>query len=252
MHIPPLDSPNHQATVHGLAVAGFIALVIAGISLAIYSARFVPGVVGRIGTAAVYLGSVFTPAPTLSVVQSPSASTTISFGQFASATSASANTAPVSSSTRQKTTSTTAGSKTDSTFVLGGATSVAAPFGLPDLVVSISATGYLTSTSTDSFVTGSVVSVGNRPAVKFTIKNSGTNATGPWRFGASIPTVGFYVYRSQPQQSLNPGDSIDYILGFDQANRGPGQMISVTANFDRAVPESNENNNSISATFTVL
>lgn len=251
MNMSGIDTPERKAAVYGLAVVGFIALMGAGIWLAFYSTRFVPDVANRIGSAAVFLGSLFTPAPTLTVVPTPTASTTISFGPTSTSPTATTS-ASASGSTQPKTTSTSAGTKTGGTYVLGSGGIPAAFYGLPDLVVSIDAVGYLTSTSTDSFVAGSVVSANNRPAVKFTVRNIGTNATGLWRFSASIPTVGFYVYRSLPQQSLNPGDSIEYTLGFDQANRGPNQMISITANFERTVTESTMNNNSASAQVTVL
>src|SRR3989344_4139658 len=159
MNISAIDTPERKAAMYGLAVVGFVALIGAGIWLAFYSTRFVPDVANRIGSAAVFLGSIFTPAPTLTVVPTPVASTTISFGQSTSTS--------VASSTQPKATSTTAGAKTSDTFVLGGSTTSSSLSGLPDLVVSIDAVGYLTSTSTDSFVAGSVVSAGNRPAVRF-------------------------------------------------------------------------------------
>jgi hypothetical protein len=246
------SSPSRQATVNGLAVAGFIALTVAGIWLAVYSTRFVPTVIGRIGSAAVYLGSVFTPSsnPSLSVVPNAS-STIISFGESTSTLSAS--TTPVTPEpAAQKPTAPIAGTKTDNVYQISGATTTPTVAGLPDFIVIIKAIGYLASTATESFVASSTVPNGNRPAVMFTIKNVGTNATGPWRFSASIPTQTAYIYQSQLQQSLNPGDSIDYTLGFDEANEGANQMVSITANFDHAVIESNSNNDSASANLTIL
>ena len=241
--------PNRKVVVDTLAVVGFIALIGASMWLAVYSTRFVPGVVNRIGGAAVYLGSVFTPAPepSLSVVSTPVASTTISFGEASSTIS---TTASSTTSTVTKPVSTTAGSQTNITQQISG-TGVA-PSGLPDLAVTISAIGYLATASADSFIESSTVPSGSRPAVKFTIKNIGTNWTGTWRFSASIPTWTAYVYQSAPQQTLSPGDSIDYTLGFDQANSGTNQMITITANFDHTTADSNPNNNSISAAINIL
>lgn len=249
--MPPSDSiPARQATIHGLAIIGFIALMAGGLWLGVYSARFVPGAVGRLGTAAVYLGSIFTPntPPSVAVVSTPTVSTTISFGAASSTVSKNTSAAPTGS----KTVSTTAGTQTGGTYQIGGSTGVPTLSGLPDFAVTITAIGYLASASTDSFVASSTVPVGNRPAVKFTIKNIGTNVTGSWRFSANIPTQSSYIYQSQPQQSLNPGDSIDYTLGFDQPTRGANQTISIIANFDHAVGESNTNNDSASATITIL
>ena len=236
-----------KTVVNGLAIAGFIALVGAGMWLAIYAARFAPTVVNGAGSAAVYLGSLFTPAPRLSVVSTSTAPTTIYFGEASSTISRSAVSTIIPGSKK-----TIAGNGTSGTYQIGGVTSTPALYGFSDLTVNITAVGYLTTASTDSFVAASAVPAGSRPAVTFTIKNIGTNATGSWRFSASIPTQTAYIYQSLPQQSLLPGDSIDYTLGFDQANKGTGQTISITANFDHAVSESNTNNNSASAQVTIL
>ena len=237
-----------QAAINGLAIVGFIALVAAGIWLAMYSTRYVPMVVNRVGSAAVYLGSVFTPAdePILSVVPASTASTTISFGD--SNSTISTPTTPANKNPIK----TTAGERTSGTYQISGATTTKALSGLPDLVINIDAVGYLASTSADSFVATSTMQSSNRPAVKFMIKNIGTNVAGQWRFSASIPTSSAYLYYSPLQQSLNPGDSIDYTLGFDQPIAGSNKMISVTANFDHAIGESNTNNNSASAQLTIL
>jgi hypothetical protein len=248
-------TPARQAATNGLAVVGFIALIILGLSLAVYAARFVPGVVNGIGSAAVYLGSVFNPAPedaALSVV--PTATTTLPFGTATStATTTVATNTATSATTRPYRPVPSAGTPSSGTYQIGGSTTTPATLhGLPDLIVTIDSIGYLSAASANTFVASSTVPSGNRPAVKFTIKNIGTNQTGMWRFSASIPTSTFYNYQSQLQQSLFPGESIEYTLGFDQANPGSNKMISITANFDHAVGESNENNNSASAQLTII
>lgn len=255
---------NRSTVINTLAVVGFVVLIGAGIWLAVYSTRLIPGVVNGIGDAAVYLGAVFNPAsvgPALSVVPTPSASTTISFGTTVSRTDV-ATTDTTATTTVVKTTQTTTtpakpiqtapGASTNTTYQVGSGPTTVTPYGLSDLTVTIGAVGYLVTTSTDSFVGASVVPSGSRPAVKFTIKNIGTNWTGTWRFSASIPTQTAYVFESDPQQSLAPGESIDYTLGFDQALSGPSQLISITANFDHAATDSNLNNNNITAYFTIL
>lgn len=259
MYVPMDESQdntqNRIVVVNTLATVGFIALIGASMWLAVYSTRFVPGVVGRIGSAAVYLGSVFTPAPaSLSVVPTPTASSTIlTFGEATSTTGVATTTKPATQTpAKPKTVPTTAGEQTSTTQQIGGTATPAALTGLPDLIVTINAVGYLATTSAESFITSSIVPAGSRPAVNFTIKNIGTNVSGMWRFSATIPTQSAYLYQSQPQQSLNPGDSIDYTLGFDQANRGTGQTISITANYDRGVTESNTDNNNASAKITIL
>lgn len=245
-------TPNRQTIINTLAVVGFIALIGASMWLAVYSTRFVPGVVSRLGTAAVYLGSVFTPAPTPSLsVVSTASSTIISFGNTSSTTTSTSTASTAVTPTQTKKIIPTAGQETNTTQQIGGTTATGGLSGLPDLVATINAVGYLTTTSSDSFVASTTVPSGGRAAVHFTIKNIGTNVTGPWRFSATIPTSSFYLYQSQPQQSLAPGDSIDYTLGFDQATPGTDKMISVTANFDHTVTESTTGNNSASAKINI-
>ncbi|MHB8860329.1 MAG: hypothetical protein ACYC48_01170 [Minisyncoccota bacterium] len=247
------DSPARQAVVTGLAVAGFVALVTLGIWFAVYSTRFVPQVVGDIGSAAVYLGSVFTPSPEPSLSVVPVASTTIPFDEASSTISTTVTDVSTTPGTKASVTPlpTTAGEKTSDTYQIAG-TSTPSLYGFPDFVTHINAVGYLATSSADSFVASTTVPAGGRAAVSFTIKNVGTNVSGPWRFSASIPTQTAYIFQSQPQQSLNPGDSIDFTLGFDQATPGTGKTISITANFDHAVTESNPDNDSASAQITIL
>lgn len=246
-----------QRASQALAVVGFIALVGAGIWLAVYSTRFVPAVISRIGTAAVYLGSVFSPSetPNLSVVPTPVASTTISFGDASSTVPA-----KTPATTPPKRVPTTVGPETSRIYPMNGTGSTQTFSGLPDLITNIDAVGYFATSSMESsalresFVASSTVPTGFRPAVHFTIKNIGTNATGVWRWSASIPTQSDSIQESQPQQSLNPTNSIEYWFGFDylSANKGVDKMISITANFDHTVGESNTNNNSASAKVTIL
>lgn len=244
------QTPNRQAAISGLAIVGFIALIAAGMWLAVYSARFVPGAVSRLGAAAVSLSSFFNPA------ESPVslATTTIPFGN-GSAVATSTSPATTTTSTPGSSTGTgtpIAGTGSAGSFPIGtGPAMTPVPTGPADFVVTITTVGHLTTASTDSFVGGTTVPSGKRPAVKFTIKNIGGAYTGTWRFSASIPTKTAYVFKSPVQQSLGAGESIDYVLGFDQASRGTDKIITVTADPDNTVVESNSGNNSASAKITV-
>lgn len=239
------DAPARQTVIYSLAMVGFIALVALGISLAVYSSRYVPNAIDRIGAAAVSLSQIFKSSGSTSLSVVPTASTTIFFG--GATTTKPATSAPVKPPIDRS-----AGTKSSNIYQIGGGASTPTLSGLPDLVVTIDAVGYLATTSAESFIASSTVPTMSRPAVKFTIKNIGTNVSGPWRFSASIPTQSAYIYQSQSQQPLNPGDSIEYTLGFDQANKGADQTVSVTANFDNAVLESTTNNNSASTKVTIL
>ena len=242
---------NRQAAVHGLAVVGFIALVVFGMLLAVYSARFVPTAVSRLGAAAVYVGSVFAPAPKPALSVVPNATTTLPFASSTPATSTPAATPktptkPVAPSYPTP----KAGQETSTTTQISGTHGGAALYGLADLAVVIDQKGYLATTSAQSFVASSTVPSGSRPAIVFTVKNIGTNVSGSWNFTATIPTATSYVYTAPAQQSLRPGESIQFTLGFDQANKGSGKVISIHINPNGS--DSNSANNNASTTLTIL
>ncbi len=241
------ETPSRRAAVAAFALVGFITVLGAGMWLAVYSARYVPVAVSRLGAAAVSLGSIFVPAtpPGLSVV--PNATTTLPFP--ATTKSAKATSTPKTAAPQAVTPS--AGKETSSVTQIGGTTAAPSLTGLPDLATTITATGYLATSSATSFIATSTIPKGARPAVRFTIKNIGTNATGAWNFSAKIPTATNYLYFSPTQQSLNPGDSVDYTLGFDQALPG-NQTITITANASNAVKESDQSNDTATATVTIV
>lgn len=250
--------PNRKVVVDTLAVVGFIALIGASMWLAVYSTRFVPGVVNRIGGAAVYLGSVFTPAPepSLSVVSTPVASTTISFGEASSTVSTSTTTTTIVTTTPPpKAVPPTLG-PTSSAYppIRGtpttGATDMVTPYGLPDFTVTVDAVGYLmTGNDTSSFTVGSPVPTGKLPAVMVTVANIGTNWTGTWSMSASFPATS---NKFGSLVSIAPGGSNSYILSADRANAGTNQPVTIIVDSDNTVPEQNENNNIASVSLNIL
>lgn len=244
-------SSYRETAVTSLAVVGFLALLGLGVWGGVYSSRYVPSIVNRAGSAAVYLGSLFAPAPAPTTTNKPpvaetASSTVISFGTLPAV----ATTTATTTSAVKKSAPTTSGKIYYRTVPV--TVPAPAPYGLSDLSVTVSAIGYLDTSSTDSFVTATKVPDGKRPAVKFTIKNVGTNVSGQWRFNAIIPTRTSYTYKSDLQQALNPGDSIDYTLGFDRARSGDKQTVTITANYDNLFAESAVNNNSISVNLVIL
>ncbi len=244
--------PRRMAALHGLAVVGFITLIVLGIMLAIYSARFVPMAVSRVGSAAVYLSQVFTPASKsdLQVVpQVPFDTNGVVSTSTATTTDNSTTVISPLLGNKPAPVANTPGPKTTTTINPGGA-STAPLSGLPDLAVTITQTGYLTGPSTDDFVAGNTVPTGTNPAVKFSITNVGTNVSGTWNFSANLPTSNSFTYTSNPQQSLRPGERIDFTLGFNQA-QGGNRTITITADPSNQIVESNEGNNSAAQSITI-
>ncbi|HFC11037.1 MAG TPA: hypothetical protein ENJ75_02505 [Candidatus Kaiserbacteria bacterium] len=261
MDIQKNTSPNiGRKTFKSMAFLGFSAAVIAGVILAIYAGQFVPKAVEGLDTASVSLSQLFSSpndtASHLSVV--PNATSTTK-SERATSTQKSKNTGTHNTSVIKHRTKPVQkqGVRTSSKYKIpnGSGTHSSSNtilHGLPNLTVHIIATGYLTSTSTKSFVATSTIPHGVRVAVKFSIKNTGSNITPPWDFSAQIPTQTNYVFVSPKQQALNPGDHIDYMLGFDQATPGASQHITITVDPKNNVAESNENDNISSRSVTIL
>lgn len=245
------NTTSRRAAVNGLAIIGFIVLIILGMALAVYAASFVPKAVSKIGGAAVYLSSVFTgdtDAPSTLEVVTPG--TTVPFGD------ATSTLVVVGSDATTTVTTTTsvpqapvAGTPVITRVEVG--TTPAQLYGLPDLAVENVTTGYLTSSNTNTFRSSNRVPDGERGAVKFTVVNRGTNASGRFDFEAELPTSRSFTYNSSAQRSLLPGERIDYILGFDQARSGDDREITITVDPDRDISESSESNNDRSVTVDI-
>jgi hypothetical protein len=233
-------NPSRRAAVNALAIVGFIALIIIGIGLAIYSARFAPTVASRLGGAAVSLSSVFRPAGEAPSLQVVTATSSIPFADEVTATSTVATT--TGSTATGGTHTSTGGNATTYTTVT--TTQIVDPYGDPDLTVHITDVGYLrTDGKTNTFVSSNNVPSGKDGAVKFTVTNSGTNVTGSWKFRVDVPTNPSQTFTSPSQESLKPGDNVDYVLGFEKGKKGDNRDITVTVDSGKNVSESNEGNN---------
>jgi len=138
----------------------------------------------------------------------------------------------------------------------GGSTSgsLSNPNGIPDLQVTILATGIVDKV-TNSFTPGSTVGQNDRAGISFQIKNIGTKASGTWKFIVDLPLAGntLYVYRpTEIQRSLNPGERIEYTLGFDGIDRSNTTVTAViNVDTERTVSETDVSNNSASAVILI-
>lgn len=249
-------NPRRAAAITALAAVGFITLIALGIMLAIYSARFVPAAVSRIGTAAVQLSQVFVPAHKTDLTVVPQ----IPFGAGIATSTATTTLSNASTTTitppllGNPPAATNPGPKTTTTYPAGGATN-APLYGQPDLTVTIDQMGYVTSGDQNfdtTFVGSNTVPSGQRAAVKFTIRNAGTNISGNWFFRANLPSTASQIstYNSSSQNSLRPGEAISYTLAFDQPIKG-AQTMTITVDPNNQVAESNEGNNSSARVITI-
>jgi hypothetical protein len=251
------SAPARQAAVNGLAIVGFIALVFIGITLAIYAARYVPNAVSRIGSANVFFSILGGNKDNANLVVVPATVPIAgpSIVATSTATSTAPATTPVATTPKPTTTPTpSAGTPTSSTYVIGGTAGTPAPanyYGKSDLTVAITSVGYLDSADTSTYNVSKSVPNGKRGAFKFRITNIGTNVSGSYNFESVLPTSSSYTFSSPTQNSLRPGEYVDYVLGFDRTKSGDSREVSVTVDPDHNVSESNESNNSDSATVTI-
>jgi hypothetical protein len=233
----PSGSRTWRTVIGALAVVGFITLFVVGIGLAIYGARLAPGLMSRINGAAVSLTSIFRSADeaTLNVV-GPSFFN-VEDQEPTTASSTATSTGPAAPATG----GTVPGPTYQEILI------PIEPYGEADLIVRITDTGYLRSRDTDSFVSSNEVPDDRRGAVRFTVTNIGTNVSGRWDAEVKLPTSPSLTYDMPTQRSLNPGDAIDFVLGFDRPRSGDNRVITVSVDTGRDVRESNEDNNSDSA-----
>lgn len=240
-------SAPRRAAVNALAIVGFITLVCIGITLAIYAARFVPSVLTRIGNG---FGLAGAGESNLVVVDEP---LVIEFEPetpaiVSSTTSSAKPVAPKPAGNPNQ----IIGYRTVITdYETPGSVRIeqngpANLHGDPNLTTRINAVGYVDSRG-DNFRSDSSIDTSDRLAVKFTVTNTGTNRTGSWKLRATLPTKTdrTFDYTSKTQQSLNPGDKIDFIVYVNKGDtrRGDNQEIVIVADYNDDVDESNERDN---------
>ena len=234
---------DRRSAVNGLAVVGFIVLIIIGMALAIYAARFVPTAISRVGSAAVYLSSqVFSPNGDADgdLVVIPD-DETIPFGNE-TATSTATSTVVIGTDPVFPTTPSTPSTPVTVTIPV----QVPASYnytGLADLTVTDVKTGYLRTTETSSFRESNEVPDGERGAVKFTIVNTGTNIAGKFDFDFDINTSPKINKNYKVTRELRPQERIEYTLWFDRVSARDDRTITIKVDAGDDVNESNERNN---------
>lgn len=146
-----------------------------------------------------------------------------------------------------------AGIETRNVYTVTNTARVSDPNGRVDLSVQILQTGALDPV-TDVFTQTASIRRGTKGAVRFQVTNLGTKSAENWNFNAVVPTFPMYIYSSDMQQVLGPGDSIEFTLGFDQADAVATKGI-LTVNIDPSGAIRNEisrDNNIARATFSIF
>lgn len=90
-----------------------------------------------------------------------------------------------------------------------------------------------------------------RGAIKFVVENIGTKASGEWEFEAELPTSPAYTYKSKDQESLFPGDKIEFVIGFDRIRNVDEDDYRIEVDPKDDIDESRENNNVVNGTIEI-
>lgn len=117
-----------------------------------------------------------------------------------------------------------------------------------DLVIRIIDVGIMNSNN--QFYYSNFLTRNDKVAVKFEIQNIGSQNTGNFRFNANLPTQTADVYQSNTENSLAPGETRQYTIGFNNAITG-NSTVSFRVDSDNNVSENDENNNYASRTINV-
>ena len=109
------------------------------------------------------------------------------------------------------------GNPSSSTYVITGGGIVSDPNGRIDLATRILEVGTIDPV-TNVFTRTNVIHARERAAVRFVVENLGTKTAPYFNFNAVLPTYPYFIYSSDTQPALNPGDRIEYTIGFDSAD----------------------------------
>lgn len=228
-------------------IAGFIALLGIGMWGSVAIARNTPGVFTSLAAAVTSFSSVFIPAKTDVPAPAPT--------ETPVATTTPVTPEPAAPATPTPTTPRTAGPETSGVYPINGSTGgVSNPNGAIDLSVRIIEQGVVDK-STNLFTASSSpnrADITKRVAVRFAVENLGTKTSPQWTFNAVLPTLPGNIFSSPNQQALNPGDRIEFTLGFDSLADADTGTFTVNVDPTGSINESKESNNIVHYTVTTV
>ena len=118
-----------------------------------------------------------------------------------------------------------------------------------DLSVKILSVGTVDKT-TGAYTSTSTLRASDRIAVRFSVENIGTKESGAWNFAAPLPTFPWYIFQSDYQESLKPGDRIEFTIGFDNIEKANDNVVRINIDPNSQVNEANKANNMASTTIS--
>jgi len=117
-------------------------------------------------------------------------------------------------------------------------------YGKPDLEISLVSTGIIDPVS-KQYVQTNYAGFNDEIAIRFEVKNIGTNVSGAWKLRINTPSRTTPYYDSADQTSIKPGDKIIFTTSFDSPLNTGVNTTYITADPLNMVDESSESNNSL-------
>ncbi len=134
-----------------------------------------------------------------------------------------------------------------------GNTSYKAPaqyYGLPDLQVQLESTGII-NPYTGQYIQTAYAGFNDQIAVKFIVRNVGTNVSGPFTVRLNMPSSRTPYYESPSQQSILPGDAIEFTGSFDSPTATGIITGYITADPYNQINEVSKANNNLAVQFDI-
>jgi len=123
-------------------------------------------------------------------------------------------------------------------------------YGKSDLEVSLISTGIIDPAS-KQYIATNYAGYNDEVAIRFQVKNIGTNVTGPWTIRINTPSRTTPYYDSAAQQSIRPGDKIIFTTSFDSPVAVGINTAYITADPLNMIDEVTKSNNEISVPINI-
>lgn len=117
------------------------------------------------------------------------------------------------------------------------------PVGPADLTVYVIGAGYIDPSTSKFVLSESVAPEEQAAAIKFQVANVGGQASGKWKFVADLPSTSDPRFESTDQQSLYPGEKMEYVLSFENLARALDNYATIVVDPSNMLRERNEGNN---------
>ncbi|MES2135393.1 MAG: CARDB domain-containing protein [Patescibacteria group bacterium] len=136
-------------------------------------------------------------------------------------------------------------------YPVTGGVAVSDPNGYVDLTARIIEVGIVDKTTGVFTASSTPTRANNRIAVRFAVENIGTKTSPTFDFNAVLPTLPSNIFSAPMQQSLAPGDRIEFTVGFDSFNSSkPDGLFVVNIDPSNRINERNKVNNIVQYTIT--